>query len=222
MPRIGKVTSTYDPAIPKNMPFPCGFVHDLSLVTSDSLPVITSPIGTPRIVGWADYNDVLDGGPVFVVSSNVVTGNQNLRTGSGVSRAARRALVAGSEYSWERNPLSRSVSILWRTEYDGDRMEDFSGSVLCLGQVHAETCRAVCFQNFQTPLYSNQLLKYDHQRAPPDTTSYPTVKGGFLLPQEIRESEILSEDLGGTTAPGTFPSRGRSSRELRRSFSSHE
>lgn len=133
------ITSTYDPTISKNMPFPCGFLHDLSLVTPKSLPVITSPIGAPRIVGWAGYNEVLNGGSVFIVSSNVVTGNQNLRTGSGVSRAARRALAAGLEYSWERNLLLRSVSILWRTEYDGDMMEGFSGSVLCLGQLHAET-----------------------------------------------------------------------------------
>lgn len=221
MPQIGMITSTYDPAISRNMPFPCGFLHDLSLITSESLSVITSSIGAPRIVGWAGYNEALNGGSVFIVSSNVATGNQNLRTGSGVSRAARRALAAGSEYSWERSLLSRSVSILWRTEYDGDTMEGFSGSVLCLGQLHAEKCRAVCFQNFQAPLYSNELLRHEYRVSQPNIASFPTVEGGFLLPSEVREAEILSEDPGLTAAPGTFPSRGWNSRELRRSSSSH-
>ena len=31
------------------------------------------------------------------------------------------------------------------------------------------------------------------------------MKGEILLPQDIRESEILFEDLGATTTPGTFP-----------------
>ena len=216
MPHIGRITSTYDPAMPKNMPFPCSFLHDLSLVTSGSLPVITSPVGAPRIVGWAGYNEVLNGGSVFIVNSNLVTGNQSLRTGSGVS-----ALAAGSEYFWERRLLSRSVSLLWRTVDDADTMEGFSGSVLCLGQLHAETCRAVCFQNFQTPLYSKELLRHDYRGPSLETISSPTVKGGFLLPNEVREAEILSEDPGSMAAPGTFPGHGRSSRELRRSLSSH-
>lgn len=87
-------------------------------------------------------------------------------------------------------------------------MEGFSGSVLCLGQMHAKTCQAICFQNSQTPLYSNELVRHDYRGSPPDTTSYPTVKGGFLFPNEVRESEIFSEDPGPKTAPGTFQAVG--------------
>lgn len=203
------------------MPFPCGFLHDLSLVTSDNLPTVTSPPGAPRIVGWGGYDEVLNGAPVFIVCSNVVTGNQIKRTGSGVSRSAQRALAIGSEYSWDRRALSSSASILWRTEYDGDRLKGFSGSVLCLGQLQADTCRAVCFQNFEAPLSSEELLHHDHRKPPPGSASHPTVKGGFLLPEDIRQADILSEDFESMAAPGTFPSRGRDSKELRRSFSSH-
>ena len=94
-------------------------------------------------------------------------------------------------------------------------MEGFSGPVVCLDQVHAEACRAICFQDFQTPLYRNDLLRHYYRRSPPDTTSYPTVKGGFLLSNEVREAEIFSENPGATAAPGKFSSHGRNSREGR-------
>lgn len=66
--------------------------------------------------------------------------------------------------------------------------------------------------------YSNTIIS-ERRRTP---QAIPRSRGAFLLPQEIRDSEILSEVPGETTAPGTFPNRQRNSRELRRSFSSHE
>lgn len=62
----------------------------------------------------------------------------------------------------------------------------FSGSVLCLGKITDETAEAIVFQNFQTPLMSKNVAQ-DH-RGQLNGEHRATVKGGFLLPEEIRHS----------------------------------
>lgn len=220
-PQVGTITFTYDSPSSTILPFPTGFRHDLSLVTSVSLPNITSPAGLPRIVRWGEYREVLDGSPIFVTSLNLHTGNPNARYGSAVSQRAQCALAEGSEYLWERSSASQSVSFLWRTVYDGDHLKGYSGSVLCLGQPQDRTCSAICFQNFETPLYSREFLREDGRAPPNDNIHSPTFKGGFLLPSEIRGAEILCGEAEVSVAPGTFPRQERSSTEVRRSFSSH-
>ena len=90
----------------------------------------------------------------FVIGLNIATGNLVKGSGYGVSEIAQRALVEGSQYLWDREVLSQSVSILWRTENDEDPLGGLSGMALCLGQIFDKTCHAVYFQDFETPLYS--------------------------------------------------------------------
>ncbi|OJJ46548.1 hypothetical protein ASPZODRAFT_142358 [Penicilliopsis zonata CBS 506.65] len=222
--KIGVITSTYDPVSSDLMRFPSGFLHDLSLVTAEeggSLPTIISPDGTPRVNGWGDYQRVLDGDPLFVLAFNLATGTQVRRTGWGILPNARKAIAEGTEYIWDKQLCSQNISLLWRTEMVGDHLQGFSSSALCLGSPSDKTCEAVCFQNFEFNLSSRDLLAVDYRGASPRRHPLPVIKGGFILPAEVREAEILCEDKEVSAAPGTFPGQERVSTELRRSFFSH-
>lgn len=57
--RVGTITATYDAnPIPRYLPFPTGFRHDLSLITDHHLPRIINSPRTPRIIGWGEYSAV--------------------------------------------------------------------------------------------------------------------------------------------------------------------
>jgi len=45
------------------IPYPCGFQHDLSLITGPNLPQLTNPPDSPRIIGWGTYEEALQGEP---------------------------------------------------------------------------------------------------------------------------------------------------------------
>ena len=183
---------------------------------------MTTPFGVPRIIGWADYKRVLDGNPVFITGFNVTTGNKKQFTGTGVSLAAQIAIVEGAEYLWEEMSCSQSVSVLWRTSHDGDSVMGLSGATLCLGRPTDKTCQAVCFQNFETPMRPEHLER-DHKAPPDKNVARPTIKGGFLLPEEIRCAEILVDsDTLQVPATSSYPRRERGSLEIRRSLSSHQ
>ncbi|KAJ5944107.1 hypothetical protein N7516_004275 [Penicillium verrucosum] len=219
---IGTISFTYDPVSLRPLRFPMGFTHDLSLITNDrGLPQMVTPNHTPQVSGWGAYKDVLDGNPVFVTGFNVSTGNQIRRIGTGISRRAHQAIVEGSQYFWDKELLSQSVSILWRTQNDQDSLQGLSGTALCLGLVSDKTCLAVCFQNFESPLRSQASLNEDHRGTP--SHEYPgiRIKGGFLLPPEMRECQILCDAPETPAGSATYPSRERATAGLRRSFSSH-
>ncbi|KAK2812920.1 hypothetical protein FQN50_000941 [Emmonsiellopsis sp. PD_5] len=183
---VGTITETYDPPISRWTPFPYGFRHDLSLVTGENLPDLTTPPFSPKISGWGSYSDALDGRPIFVTGFNVTTGNIEKNESTRLSTQAQAAVAVGSEYFWEKESCSQTVSILWRTRYDGDRaVGDFSGSVLCEGRPTDRVCRAVVFQNYEVPLRDKE-----------HSVSVPTMKGGFVLPSVVRESEIICDAQG--------------------------
>lgn len=147
--RVGTIATTCDPFPSSWLPFPQGFKHDLSLITGPDLPVIPSPPGFPMISGWAPYSAVLDGGPILVCRLNAVTVGWRALADRGTSAAAQEAIALGSEYLWDRNTRTQSASIIWRTIYDPDSAQGFSGSVLCLGQSTDKTAQAVVFQNYE-------------------------------------------------------------------------
>jgi hypothetical protein len=220
--KIGKVTATYDPPISHVLPFPFGFLHDLSLVTDNALPRMIRPSGIPRIVGWGNYNEVLDSHSVFVIGFNLSTGNPRHSVGTGVSRNAHQAIAEGPEYLWDKHSCSQSISILWRTTHNGDSLQGLSGATLCLGRPDDETCFAVCFQNFEAPLRSQHLVN-DYRGPPGDSVARSTLKGGSLLSPEIRSSEIICDEGEISIAYRTYQGRKWSSAETpeRRTFSSH-
>lgn len=104
------ITTTYDPILSNLLPFPSGFVYDLSLVTVEApagTPArILSLDGTPHVIDWGDYRNVLGGDPIFVMGFTVVTGSLLKRTGFGISRSAQQTLAEGSEYLWDKQTLS--------------------------------------------------------------------------------------------------------------------
>ncbi|KAN0075568.1 hypothetical protein V8E54_006838 [Elaphomyces granulatus] len=55
--------------LPTILSYRIGFdsrIHDLSLVTDNNLPQVTSPPRTPKILDWGAYGDVLSGKPVWI------------------------------------------------------------------------------------------------------------------------------------------------------------
>ena len=69
---------------------------------------ILSLDGTPHVIDWGDYRNLLDGDPIFVMGFTVVTGSLLKRTGFGISRSAQQTLAEGSEYLWDKQTLSQS------------------------------------------------------------------------------------------------------------------
>lgn len=69
-------------------------------------------------------------------------------------------------------------------------MQGLSGAVLCLSLPTDHVCRAIVFRNFEIPIQL-PLLRLDSREPPDKKVSYPTVKGGFLLPMEIRKRVSL-------------------------------
>ncbi len=122
---------------------------------------------------------------------NITPGRWRSSVGQGISTAAQQAIAAGCEYSWTRKAVSQNTALLWRTAYDPDCVMGFPGSVLCLGKITDETAEAIVFQNFQTPLMFKNVAE-DH-RDQLNGEHRATVKGGFLLPEEIRHSTIEME-----------------------------
>lgn len=60
MDRWGTIKFTYD-SPSKFLPYPSGYNHDLSLITSKTLPMVKSPPNVGEVVDWAAYEDALDG-----------------------------------------------------------------------------------------------------------------------------------------------------------------
>ncbi len=93
--------------------------------------------------------------------------------------------VLGIQYTWEPNSEASDISrsLLWRSSNENDAM----GSVLCLGSPGAHETRVVAFQNFEVDMLHVQgaipLAK--------DQRGFLRYKGGFALPKEVLESQVV-------------------------------
>ncbi|KAJ5193414.1 hypothetical protein N7449_009556 [Penicillium cf. viridicatum] len=182
---IGTITVTYDRFTRHRLiPYPHGFQHDLSLVTGPNLPQLTNPPYTPRVTEWGPYEEALQGRPVFVHRYNIATGSSFTYQGHGVTAQAHQCIIHGTQYSWDARAFG--TALLWRTLRDTDSVRGASGSVLCLGEPQHETARALLFQNFEGPLTASEYVHID------ENEDAPSFKGGFLLPEEIRRSQIIT------------------------------
>ena len=133
---------------------------------------------------------------MFINRHNVVTGTFSTR------RLAQEAIAHGAQYSWDTKARTPNTALLWRTLHDSDTVQGTSGSVLCLGRPSDPYARAVLFQNFEGPLAPSQNVQIAR------TETSPRFKGGFLLPTEVRDAEIVTYD---TTRPNPFLSVGKRS-----------
>ncbi|KAI9820469.1 MAG: hypothetical protein M1826_000906 [Phylliscum demangeonii] len=206
--KLGTITTTYDPHPSRLLPFPSGFTHDLSLITGETLPLLTSPPGMPSISGWGSYPAALDGGPLFVCRLNAVTGRGTELQGRGISTVARQAIALSCDYTWDRQAFSQNASILWRTNYDPNRASGFSGSVLCLGRLADPTALAIVFQNYESPLKAMHTADDIRDASDPRAT----FKGGFILPPEVRLATIEAAwDFESQPLPHTLTAAKRTS-----------
>lgn len=161
-----------------------------------------NPPRAPKIIGWGDYRDALDGHFAFAMALSALAEKPkpHEETRRDLFGTVQKAIVEGSEYLWDRKSRTQSVALLWRAMHDGTEMEGLSGSVLCLGEPTDRNCRAVLFKHFETPICPQHFEKNDLTSGHGDT-SWSSIKGGFLLPSAIRDAEILCEAEEATAAP---------------------
>ncbi|KAJ5800686.1 uncharacterized protein N7518_002754 [Penicillium psychrosexuale] len=142
------------------------------------------PPHTPRVTEWGPYEAALQGRPVFLHRYHISTGRTFTHQGHGVTTQAQQCIIHGTQYSWDARAFG--TALLWRTLRDTDSVRGASGSVLCLGEPQHETARALLFQNFEAPLTASENVHIDEKE------DAPVFKGGFLLPEEIRRSQIIT------------------------------
>lgn len=122
------------------------------------------------------------------------------------------ALATGAEYFWNRKSVCpQSIAILWRTAFNPDRpTQAGSGSVLCLGKITDPTAQAVVFQNFDVAIKTRLQVEdgqkcKSHQGLNPNYTRF---QAGYLLPEDIRRSEIQMLHPISIPIPTISPRRG--------------
>ncbi|KAJ5690359.1 hypothetical protein N7462_004751 [Penicillium macrosclerotiorum] len=204
--RIGTISQTFDDPSPV-LPYPAGYRHDLSLITDDDLPALVSPPGYPVVSEWASYSTALAGSDVYVVRMNTVVGKWRLLRGIIDPNAIRNATVIGTEYVWDRTAGSQNASLLWTATEPFTPTIGWSGSVLCLGRPTDRSSMAVVFQNFEEDFYSfiNPMT---------GESTEVIVKGGFLLPESVRSSTIISsKDQHRPRDSNTYPRHSREREE---------
>jgi hypothetical protein len=119
-----------------------------------------------------------------------------------VDQDMRRSQVEAMQYIWQKDPFEEPKSaILWRNikgPKDLLSASGFSGTVLCQGQPTDKEVKALVFQNFQwevTPAPCNA-----------EDLAHSFIKGGYLLPVEVRQSSIECVDPEAEARPsGTSP-----------------
>lgn len=99
--QVGTIKFTYNNPS-KSLPYPSGYNHDLSLITSKILPIVKSPPNVGEAVDWAPYEDALDGQPVFTCLFHVWDNATEIIEGDVASSATQEAVVIRSEYIWEK------------------------------------------------------------------------------------------------------------------------
>lgn len=190
--KVGNVTSTFDHHVSRSATFPHTISHDTSIITGDNLPGVANPPRAPKVVGWGDYCDALEGQFAFAMALNVLTEHTTPEPRRDLFGTLQKAVVEGTEYLWDRKSRTQSVALLWRAMHDGTDMEGLSGSVLCLGRPTDPHCKAVVFKHFETPICPQHFDSGDPTSAHGDI-SWSSIKGGFLLPPELRSAEIICE-----------------------------
>lgn len=126
------------------------------------------------------------------VVSNTET---NLEGQFGMKKAVHAAALAtGSEYFWDHKSSGpQSTALIWRTEFNPDRSTQAgSGSVLCLGEVTDPTALAVVFQNFEVAMKTRMQVEQVQTGKPQQDRHLNNTRfqAGYLLPEDIRRSEI--------------------------------
>ena len=121
---------------------------------------------------------------------------QDVINGHAVSKAARDALIIGTQSFWPYNEhLQPANSLIWRTHPDDKCVCSGSGSLLCSGSNADAHTKGLVFQNFagqfsRTP-WHNDDTGHQEQTGFAEAAMF---KGGFFLPKEVQEGTIILDD----------------------------
>ncbi|KAJ5736656.1 uncharacterized protein N7483_001781 [Penicillium malachiteum] len=170
--------------------FPQTIEYNTSIITGDHLPTISNPPRAPKIIDWGDYREALDGHFALAMDMNVRPNCPTEENRFDVFGSMQKVVVEGTEYLWDRRSRTQSAALLWRAMHDGTEMEGLSGSILCLGELTDDDCRAVALKHFEIPICPQHFV-CDHSAR--GDVSWSSLKGGFLLPAEIRKAQILCD-----------------------------
>jgi hypothetical protein len=177
----------------------------------------------PPITGWGDIEEVLAGTHrVFMTSLRMKpsqpTGEWKTYEGlTDVDQVLRRSQVEAMQYIWDMDPFEEpKTAILWRNikgPQDLLSAGGFSGTVLCQGQPTDKEVKALVFQNFQWEVTPGPYNA--------DDWAHTFIKGGYLLPDEVRQSSIECVDPEAESRPsGTWPRNHQSSTDTQRRYAS--
>jgi hypothetical protein len=186
--------------------FPMGYDHDLTLVRAEpgeALPdMISIPDCAVPATRFATPAEILGTGhsqPVkaFCPYYNSMYTIYELAAGNTLTLDAHTALIAGTQYLWEKEHTSKAY--LWRTDPDDITLVGGSGGAVLIGETTAATCLVGMFQNFETHIKKNKgwIGKFPLDRDILLLGTYEKqakYRGGFVLPADIQESTIVLSD----------------------------
>jgi len=217
------------------LPYPAGYTHDLSLITANEgseLPDMFSAPRCPTITSWASYEEVLDGGEVFVCNLKIgIPESANLIAGYIRPQSTQRVIVDGIQYTWQKKAYDESRSLLWHSTIHQDSVKGYSGTVICLGNPTDRFAKAVVFQNFEGTVKlkaPEEVRCMIRESVGMENRDFIHYKGGFFLPQTIRNAQILMKEHPDRCkqydtlpiSPPVSPSASKPVTPQRRSFSS--
>lgn len=196
--QVGTITTCYDtlPLPDSTTMFPLGLQHDLCLITGQNIPQMVMSPNMPQLdKHFADPKQALRAPEVSVTRFNVRYSRWDTFAGNLITGHSREALVSGMDYFWEKGHVKLKRAILWRTERDDTSVTGASGSALCLGNKSGKTCQAIVFQNYQSLIGKNKFWEncnvHNFLAGLPRLTSF---KGGFVLPEDVKNAQIVFED----------------------------
>ncbi|KAJ7920755.1 hypothetical protein B0H13DRAFT_1867255 [Mycena leptocephala] len=125
---VGTITRVFDfPS--SSLPYPDGYVYDVSLMTGPNLPEIIALPGLPRLTGFVPFDEIFDyrNKAVFTVTYPYIGGpNSEIRgqilAGKMADISTQEALLTGASYRWipfwrDNAQIARlSSSVLWRSK----------------------------------------------------------------------------------------------------------
>jgi hypothetical protein len=148
-------------------------------------------------ISFADLEEALKAPDLFISRFNVEFNHPDTSTCHAIMGSGQEALVVGMDYFWDTRHAKIKRALIWRTEIDEHSVAGASesGSMLCLGVPSALTCTPVLFQNYETSFQQNKFWAIDHVWSQiTGVAARASIKGGFLLPADIRTAKIIIDE----------------------------
>jgi hypothetical protein len=180
--QIGTVAHAYDsPSVDRT--YPNGYQHDLALITGPKLPRFSQPPDCAKLTDmFGRPEQALKAGTVFQLFSGFRRPKPDVVPN-------RDALIIRTQSLWNYTEYLHPVSLIWPSHKG---VCSGSGSLLCLGSHANARTTGLVLENFVGHFASTPWRKDDTE-----LTGFPEVtmfKGGFFLPDEMRNGTIILDD----------------------------